>query len=279
MQQSDFEFLRDFMKRESGITLYEDKIYLIKARLEPVLKKANIRSIEELVTRLRWQPKKDLIGMVVDVMTTNETFFYRDNAPFDALRNDVLPELIKMRAAKKSLDIWCAACSSGQEPYSIAMLIREYFPVLNDWKINILATDVSSEIVDKARKGYYTQFEMHRGLPKKLLKYFEQESRGWTIKEEIRNMITFQQGNLVATWPATTPPMDIIFMRNVLIYFENDVKSEILRKTERVLKRDGFLFLGQSETVSQLKTSFEPHQVSNASCFRLQAIGKKAIAY
>lgn len=275
MNKSDFEFLRDLIKRESGIALYEEKIYLIKARLEPVLKKANIQSIQELVTQLRWQPKKELLESVVDVMTTNETFFYRDVTPFDTLRIDVLPELINKRASKKSIDIWCAACSSGQEPYSIAMLIREHFPVLNDWKVNIHATDISNEMLEKAKKGYYSQFEINRGLPKNLLKYFDEDSRGWTIKKDIKKMINFQPGNLVGRWPAIISSLDVIFMRNVLFYFEHDVKKQILTQAQQVLKRDGYLFLGQSETVSQLDTNFELCQFSTTSCFQLQAVGKK----
>ncbi len=268
MRPQDFEFIRDFVLDKSGISLSEDKIYLIIARLEAVLKKEEIDSIGELVTRLRWKQNEELTNAIIDVMTTNETFFFRDKAPFEALRQRVIPALIKQRAATRSITIWCAACSSGQEPYSIAMMLKEHFPELDDWNISILATDISPEILAKAKKGYYTQFEIDRGLPPHLLKYFERDGMGWRVKDEIRNRIKFERGNLMEINPALFMPMDIIFLRNVLIYFELDLKRQILNKVHRVLKNDGYLFLGQSETVSQLDVPFDSYHVGTASCFR-----------
>ncbi|MEM8485778.1 MAG: protein-glutamate O-methyltransferase CheR [Bacteroidota bacterium] len=272
MKPQDFEFLRTLVQRESGISLYEEKMYLINARLKPVLKQRNLQNIDELIIRLRWQPTPQLIQEVINVLTIHETFFFRDDAPFDVLRTTVLPALIKARSEARSLNIWSAACSSGQEPYSIAMMLREYFPELRNWHIYIYATDISAPILEKARAGQYSQFEVERGLPANFLIYFEQDGQGWRVKEAIRTMVTFETANLVQPWPAYTPAMDIILMRNVLIYFENDTKKKILGNVKKYLHHDGYLFLGQSETVSQLDTSFELCHYSSSSCFRLAPV-------
>ncbi len=276
MRPQDFEFIRDFVLEKSGISLSEDKIYLIKARLDSVLKREEIDSIGELVTRLRWKQNEELTNAIIDVMTTNETFFFRDKAPFEALKSRVIPALIKERSASKSISIWSAACSSGQEPYSIAMLLKEHFPELDDWNISILATDISPEILEKASKGYYTQFEIDRGLPPYLLKYFEKDGMGWRIKDVIRKKIKFERGNLMQINSALFPPMDIVFLRNVLIYFELDLKRKILNNVHRVLKNDGYLFLGQSETVSQLEVPFQACHMGSASCFRQKSYVQSA---
>ncbi len=272
MKPQDFEFLRTLVRRESGISLYEEKMYLINARLKPLLKRRNLQTIDELIIRLRWQPTPALIQDVINVLTIHETFFFRDDAPFDVLRSTVLPDLIKARAESRSLSIWSAACSSGQEPYSIAMMLCEHFPELRDWQIYIYATDISAPILEKARNGRYSQFEVERGLPAHFLKYFEQDGQNWRVKEAIRNMVTFEVANLVQPWPAYIPAMDIILMRNVLIYFENDTKKKILANVKKYMHHDGYLFLGQSETVSQLDTSFALCHYSSSSCFRLGPI-------
>lgn len=270
MRSQDFEFIRDLVKEESGISLTRDKIYLIKTRLEPVLKCENLKSVEELVTQLRWSSTDKLTNAVIGAMTINETFFFRDSAPFDALKNHVIPTLIEERKASRTLNIWCAACSSGQEPYSIAMLLREYFPSLNNWDVSILATDISDEVIEKGQTGIYSQFEIDRGLPRVMLKYFEQQERGWRIKKEISESIYFQKGNLLELWPNNYnyPPMDIVFLRNVLIYFDLDVRRNILQNMKKMLKPDGFLFLGQSETVALLDVPFETCHIGAASCFQ-----------
>lgn len=267
MRTQDFVFFRDLVEKHAGIALSEEKLYLIETRLKPVLSAHNLNSVDELLMQLRWKRDPKMIDDVIQSMTTNETFFFRDGAPFDALRMKVLPQLQRSRAATRTLNIWSAACSSGQEAYSIAMIIREYFPAMNDWQISILATDLSEEVVQKGRAGYYNQFEIDRGLPKPLLKYFQQEGRRWRIKENIRNMVNFQTGNLVEPLPSTYPRMDIVFLRNVLIYFNADIKERILTQIEKTLKPDGLLFLGQSESISQLKVPLTPYNVGTAPCF------------
>lgn len=269
MKKQDFEFLRHLVQKESGISLSEDKMYLINARLKPVLERRNLNTIEDLIIRLRWLHGEDLVTEVINVLTIHETFFFRDDPPFNVLRDTILPEMVNTRSATKTINIWSAACSSGQEPYSIAMLICDHFPEMRDWKINILATDISEDILTKAKEGHYTQFEIERGLPDRMLKYFDKVEHGWNIKPEIKQMVNFQPGNLVQPWSSLMPAMDIIFMRNVLIYFEMDTKKQILSKVKQSLHHDGYLFLGQSETVSQLDSSFEPCHYSSSSCFRL----------
>ncbi len=267
MRTQDFVFFRDLVEKHSGIALSEEKLYLIEARLKPVLADHNLNSIDDMLMQLRWKRNQQLIDDVVQSMTTNETFFFRDGAPFDALRETVLPEFQRRRAATRTLNIWSAACSSGQEAYSIAMIIREYFPVMHNWQINILATDLSEEVVEKGRQGLYNQFEVGRGLPSQLMKYFEQEGRSWRVKESIRKMVKFQKGNLVEPIPSNYPRMDIVFVRNVLIYFNADVKERILTQIEQTLKPDGLVFLGQSESISQLNVPLKPYNVGTAPCF------------
>ena len=268
MKDQDFEFIRNLVIKKSGISLSKDKIYLIKTRLEPILKNNNYESIVDLVADLRWKNDPALIEAVIDVMTTNETFFFRDMAPYDAMKDRVLPNYIKERAALRTLTIWCAACSSGQEPYSIAMLIREHFPELAEWNVSIIGTDISGSILEKARKGVYSQFEINRGLPPRFKKYFEKHKRGWQILPEIRNAVEFKKSNLIEDMPVRMHSADIVFLRNVLIYFELDVKKAILNQIQHIIKPDGVLFLGQSETVAQLNVPFEACRLGTASCFR-----------
>lgn len=275
MKPQDFEFLRTLVRRESGISLYEEKMYLINARLKPVLKRRKLLTIDDLIMRLRWQPTPALIQEVINVLTIHETFFFRDEAPFRVLQSTVIPALIKAREDTRTLNIWSAACSSGQEPYSIAMMLREYFPELQGWHIYLYGTDISGPILDKAQNGRYSQFEVERGLPANFLKYFEEDDEGWQINKSIRDMVTFEVANLVQPWPAYIPAMDIIMMRNVLIYFENDTKKKILANIKKYLHHDGYLFLGQSETVSQLDNSFELCHYSSSSCFRLAPVHTK----
>lgn len=268
MRSVDFDYIRELVATKSGISLAEDKQYLVKARLKPLLKRFNLPSEEHLVRHLRWGQNEGLVEAVIEVITTNETYFYRDAAPFNALRNSVIPDLIQRRAASKTIHIWCAACSTGQEPYSIAMLLREHFHELENWNVTILATDIAGDVLEKAKKGRYSQFEISRGLPEDMLKYFNQVDNCWEIKEEIRSMVEFQKGNLLKGLPSSYPVMDIIFLRNVLIYFEQELKRKVLSYIPFVLRHDGYLFLGQSETVSQLNVPFEACHLGTASCFR-----------
>ncbi len=207
---------------------------------------------------------------VVEAMTTNETSFFRDRNPFECLRNSVLPELLPRRAADRSLRIWSAACSTGQEPYSIAMLLREHFPELRDWRVQITASDLSTECLERARQGRYGQLEVGRGLPTPLLtKFFFRDGLEWVMHEDLRRMITFRVLNLLDP-DLTLPPMDIVFLRNVLIYFDKETCQQILGRVRQLLRPDGFLFLGGAETTHFLDDAFERVQLSQAGCYRLK---------
>jgi chemotaxis protein methyltransferase CheR len=227
-------------------------------------------SFEELVAQLRAHPFNGLHWKVVEAMTTNETSFFRDVHPFEALKKVILPEFLTKRASERKLHLWCAASSSGQEPYTVAMLLREYFPMLANWTIQFVASDISNEMVARSREGRYSQLEVNRGLPATLLvKYFQKQGMEWQIKEELRRMIEFHQVNLAEAWPSW-PPMDIILMRNVMIYFDVETKKTILSKIRRLLRPDGYLFLGGAETTMNLDDAFERVQFDKSGCYRLR---------
>jgi len=203
-------------------------------------------------------------------MTTNETSFFRDLHPFEALKRVVIPNLVASRAASKSLSIWCGATSTGQEPYTVAMILRETIPQIDQWKLTFIATDISSEMVARCRGGKYSQIEINRGLPATMLvKYFDKQHLEWQAKESLRRMIDFREMNLLQTWPAM-PPMDIVFLRNVLIYFDQPTKQEILRKMRGLLKPDGVLFLGCAETTLSIDDAYERVEIEKSGCYRLK---------
>jgi chemotaxis protein methyltransferase CheR len=207
---------------------------------------------------------------VIEALATYETTFFRDVYPFEALKDFIIPELIERRKGDRSINIWSAACSSGQEPYSIAMLIREHFPMLASWNMRLIASDFSSKILARARNGRYNQLEVNRGLGETLRnKYFEQLNNEWLLKEDIGRMVEFHQLNLIQSW-SSLPPMDIIFMRNVLIYFDTQTKKAILGKVRQLLRPDGYLFLGGGETTLNLDDSFERVQFNKSVCYKLQ---------
>jgi chemotaxis protein methyltransferase CheR len=262
-------YIRDLVLTRSAIVLEPEKDYLIQARLEPVAKEAGYTSIDELAQYLRKTPSGPLHQKVVEAMTTNETSFFRDVHPFDALKDTVLPEILAKRAATKSLTMWCGAASSGQEPYTLAMLLRENFPQLTSWNLKFLATDISTQMLDKCREGKYSQLEVNRGLPAALLiKYFDKKGMSWRVKDDLINMIEYKQLNLAATWPSL-PQMDIVFLRNVLIYFDVQMKKDILKKIRGVLKPDGYLFLGGAETTLNLDDQYQRVPLNGTSCYRV----------
>jgi chemotaxis protein methyltransferase CheR len=267
---SDFDYVRELVRRSSAIVLEPTKEYLVEARLGPLARKEGLASIAELVAKLRGGREDGLTRKVIDAMTTNETLFFRDVHPFETLRTHLLPELLQSRAAARHLRIWSAACSTGQEPYTIAMLLREHFPELASWRIDILATDLSTEVLAKARQGIYGQIEVNRGLPAKLMvKYFTKQGVDWQIDESIRSMVEFRELNLAETWPSFGQ-FDVVFLRNVLIYFDADTKKAILGRVRRLLRPDGCLFLGAAETTMNLDESFERAQLGKGSCYRLK---------
>ena len=257
MDPTEYEYLRKFLKDNSGLDLSADKQYLIESRLLPLARKAGLSSIAELVQKLQ-AGSRQMITDVVEAMTTNETFFFRDKVPFDHFRDHIMPEIIKARAGKRSVRIWCAAGSTGQEPYSLAMCLKEMGAALTGWRVEIIATDLSQEVLEKAKAGVYSQFEVQRGLPiQMLVKYFKQTGETWQINPELRAMIQHRQLNLLHDF-AQLGTFDVIFCRNVLIYFDQDTKINIFNRLARQIEPDGFLVLGAAETVVGLTDTFRP---------------------
>ena len=268
---ADFEYICQLVRDRTGLVLAKDKIYLVESRLAPLVSAASIDSLKKLVQILRQERFSSLHQFVVEAMVTNETSFFRDNYPFQALHKFLLPELLRVRQSERKLNIWCGACSSGQEPYSIAMLVHEHFPQLTTWTVELIATDISTGILTRARSGSYNQHEIARGLPSTLRqKYFLPQGKDWQIKENIRQMVEFRQLNLAESW-SPMPQMDIIFLRNVLIYFDIKTKQTILAKVRRILHPEGYLFLGGGETTINLDPAFEPVKFEKAVCYRLRS--------
>ncbi len=263
-------FVCNLVRQRSAIELDAAKAYLIEARLTPVARRHGYPTTTDLIRSLQSLPKPDVQQQVVEAMTTNETSFFRDAHPFDALRTTLIPELLRTRATQRSLNIWSAACSTGQEAYSIAMLLREHFLELSNWKVQILGTDLSDEVLEKARAARFSQVEMNRGLPATLLtKYFRREGMNWELTPLLRSMTSFCKLNLIERWP-TIPQMDIVFLRNVLIYFSPETKKSILEKVRGVMAPHAVLFLGAAETTMGLDTSFERVQINNSVFYRLK---------
>ena len=273
IEKADFDFVRDLVYRRSGIVLEPGKEYLVEARLTTVVRQEKLDSIPALVAKLRSSVASPLQTRVIEAMTTNETSWFRDIHPFEALKKVVLPELLAKRAATRSLSIWCAASSTGQEPYTIAMSLLDAIPRIDDWKISFVATDISSEMVAKSKAGRYNQIEINRGLPATLLvKHFTKHGLEWEISQRLRSMIDFRELNL--TMPlAGIPECDIVFMRNVLIYFDADTKKRILANVRRLLRPDGCLFLGSAETTMGLDDAYERVPIEKSGIYRPRAAG------
>ncbi len=258
MTPPDYEYLRKLLKDQSGLDLSADKQYLIESRLVPLSRKAGLPGIPELVQKMK-AGSASLIAQVVEAMTTNETFFFRDKIPFDHFRQAIMPEILKARAARKSVRIWCAAGSTGQEPYSLAMCLKEMEGQLAGWRVEIIATDLSQEVLEKSKAGLYSQFEVQRGLPiQMLVKYFKQNGEFWQINPDIRAMVQHRQLNLLHDFSGLGT-FDVIFCRNVLIYFDQDTKINIFNRLCRIMEPDGFLVLGAAETVVGLTDTFKPY--------------------
>ncbi len=258
MKPADFEFLSQLVNKRSGLVLAEDKAYLLESRLMPVARKRGMKGLEDLISTIRTSEEEGLLREVTEAMTTNESFFFRDIKPFDTFRDVILPDLLENRAAKKSFRIWCAAASSGQEPYSLAMVMKEQAAKLTGWTYEIVATDISTEMLAKAEKGIYSQFEVQRGLPiQMLLKYFKKANDVWEIDPSLRDMVTFKEFNLLND-PKALGAFDVVFCRNVLIYFDQPTKTRILDWSSRMIPADGRLFLGGAETVQGITDKFKP---------------------
>ncbi|MCD0419070.1 MAG: protein-glutamate O-methyltransferase CheR [Rhodopseudomonas sp.] len=259
MNPADYEYLRKLLKERSGLDLSSDKQYLVESRLLPLARRFSLGGIAELVQKMKGMGTEALIADVVEAMTTNETFFFRDKMPFDHLRDEMLPALLQARASRRSLRIWCAASSTGQEPYSIAMTLKELGPAVAGWRFEIIATDLSPQVLAKSKSGLFSQFEVQRGLPIQLLvKYFKQAGEVWELSPEIRAMVQHRQLNLLHDF-SSLGTFDIVFCRNVLIYFDQPTKVGILERIAKRLEPDGYLTLGAAETVVGLTDVFKPH--------------------
>ena len=258
MTPLDYEFLRKLLKERSGLDLSADKQYLVESRLVPLARKAGLPGISELVQKIK-NGTDPLTADVVEAMTTNETFFFRDKIPFDHLREAVLPDLMQARANRRSLRIWCAASSSGQEPYSIAMCLKGLGAALTGWRVEILATDLSQAVLEKSRAGIFSQFEVQRGLPiQMLVKHFTQVGELWQLNADIRAMVQHRQLNLLQDF-SHLGTFDVIFCRNVMIYFDQDTKTGIFDRLGKVLEADGVLALGAAESVVGISDAFKPY--------------------
>nr|WP_249128357.1 protein-glutamate O-methyltransferase CheR [Bradyrhizobium lablabi] len=250
--------MRKLLKDQSGLDLSADKQYLIESRLLPLARKCGLSGIPDIVQKMKGG-SASLLTQVVEAMTTNETFFFRDKVPFEHFRDMIMPEIIKTRAARKSVRIWCAAGSTGQEPYSLAMCLKEMSASLAGWRTEIIATDLSQEVLEKSKAGIYSQFEVQRGLPiQMLVKYFKQTGEFWQINPELRGMVQHRQLNLLHDF-SQLGTFDVIFCRNVLIYFDQDTKINIFNRLQRATEPDGFLVLGAAETVVGLTETFKPY--------------------
>lgn len=271
-----FDYVRTLLRTDAGIVLDEGKDYLIESRLAPVAKASGCASIEDLEAKLRTTRGTDLHRRVIEALTTNETSFFRDHDPFEVLRKDIVPALIEARRPSKELRIWYAASSTGQEPYSMSILLREHFPELATWKITQLATDINLQVLDRARKGVFTQLEVNRGMPVQLLlKYFTKHGLEWQLNPEICSMVQFEPLNLNGAWPIGMGPFDIVFIRNVMIYFDVKAKQQILGRIHKVLRPDGYLMLGAVETTINLDERFVRAPYEKSGCYR-PAVAKAA---
>lgn len=266
-----FEFVRKLVADRAAIVLEPNKLYLVDARLGPVATRHGYTSVPALCDALAGRPLGPIHEQIVEALTTNETSFFRDVAPFEALKKTILPDMLLKRAAKRELAIWSAACSSGQELYSIAFTLREHFPTLSSWKVRLFGTDLSAQMVERAEKGVYNQAEVNRGLPAAfLVKYFQRQGLHWQLDPSIRAMTAWRRLNLIENWVPAVEPMDVVFLRNVLIYFSPETKKSILAQVRRVLRPDGYLFLGGAETTLNLDSSFERFPCDGAVCYRMR---------
>jgi chemotaxis protein methyltransferase CheR len=270
MNPGDFDYVRSFVRDQAAIVLEPGKEYLVESRLQTLVRKEKLGSLDELIRRLRADPKNGLHRKVLDAMTTNETLFFRDVHPFEALRKSILPELMARRAKERQLHFWCGAASTGQEPYSVLMLIAEHFPELLKWDFTFVATDLCTEVLARARSGRFNQLEVNRGLPASLLaKYFVPQGAEWEFREALRRRVEFRELNLVKAWP-WLPTLDLVFLRNVMIYFDVQAKQTILANVRRLLRPGGYLLLGGAETTFNVDDAFERVTFDKTSCYRVK---------
>jgi chemotaxis protein methyltransferase CheR len=268
LSATDFQFLCQLVYQKTAIVLEEGKQYLVASRLVPLARQESMSGIAELVIALRSGRKAGLEARVMDAMTTNETSWFRDIHPFESLRTNLLPDLIEKRRATRELNLWCAAASSGQEPYSVAMLLRDGFPELANWRVRFLATDISPTMIEKAKTASYSQLEVNRGLPAQLLpRHFERAGGEYRLRTGTRQLVDFKLMNLVEPWPPIGH-FDVVFLRNVLIYFDRDTKRKVLDQVRRVIRPDGYLVLGASETTFNIDDRWAVRSFGKTICYQ-----------
>jgi chemotaxis protein methyltransferase CheR len=272
ISKTDFDYISQLAHEQAALVIESGKEYLVETRLGPLAAAAGFASLAAYIRHLRGLPVVNgAHHRAVAALTTHETFFFRDFHPFEALRRHILPDLLAQRAASRRLTIWSAACSTGQEPYSLAMLLRENFPELLDgWKVSILATDMAPAVLKLAQQGRYTQFEVNRGLPASyLVKYFTQRGDYWHVNDEVKQWVEFRPMNLIQPWPVL-PPFDLVFLRNVMIYFDVETKKTLLKKVRNCLLPHGYLILGTAETTSNLDPEYVPATFGKAVVYGLK---------
>lgn len=278
MKNEDFAFFQKFLKDESGLVVTPEKTYLLESRLVPVAQKAGLVGLEGIAAKLKAGGAGDLKRQVIEAMTTNETSFFRDTSPFDKFSKVLLPYFLNARATKKHLRIWSAACSSGQEPYSLAMILKDMEAKLAGWRFDIVATDLSEDIIAQARTAAYSQFEVQRGLPiQMLVKYFEQKGDRWYLRDSIKSMVQFRKLNLLEDF-SLLGQFDIVFCRNVLIYFDVPSKGKVLSGIRKVLAQDGTLLMGGAETVIGVTEEFKAMPEHRGLYIRSDSTFKPAVA-
>ncbi|MGE0322413.1 MAG: protein-glutamate O-methyltransferase CheR [Polyangiaceae bacterium] len=272
LTEPDFAFVRALVKRESAIVLGADKDYLVKARLTSLARLEGFGSLERFMYEVKNSASEELRFRVVEALTTNETSFFRDQTPFDLLRDELLPALVAARQAERKLRIWSAGCSSGQELYSVAMLLHREFPKLENWDIELVGTDLNAEMVRRATSGVYNGLEVSRGLGASYKAYLCPRGRDFEVDPVLRRRVRFMQLNLIEAWPEALGSFDVILLRNVLIYFDVDSKAEVLSRIQQKLRTPGYLFLGGTETTLNVHSGFERVQTEHANCYRLREV-------
>jgi len=266
LSRDDYTFLKQYIHRESGILIEDDKHYLLEARLLPIVRREALTSLPDLCNLLRSVQGYRIRRQVVEAMTTNETLFFRELSQYEALRKTVIPELAAQRAVTRKLSFWSAAASSGQEAYSTAMMLLEMG--YRDWTLQILGTDLNESILGRAREGQYMQIEVNRGLPVNyLLTYFDREGSSWRMKKYVRDMVSFQAFDLRHSM-RSLGRFDIIFCRNVLIYFDNDTKKKILAEIQNALNPGGYLLLGGAENTLNLDLGLQRVEIGSAVLYQ-----------
>ncbi|MDX1747776.1 MAG: protein-glutamate O-methyltransferase CheR, partial [Halobacteriales archaeon] len=267
--QGEFEYVRTMVRDRAGIVLEDGKEYLVEARLGPIAREHGLPDPSAVISQLIERPAGPLRDAIIDALTTNETSFFRDIHPWNTLREEILPSLIDARRARRRIRILSGAASTGQEAYTLALILRHHFPELAGWDVTIVGTDISRDALAKARSGTYSQLEVNRGLPAQMLQYFTQTGRDWKLRDDVRSLVEFRELNLVEAWPALGS-FDLVLMRNVLIYFETATKRDVLRRIRSVMAPDAYLFLGASETTINIDDEFEPIRIGKSTVYLLE---------